>query len=399
MAFSQSFVLGENTLNRLDEVNIPCVNRKKPITSTRKREQKPLNGITISNGYANQSPTADTVSAHKLLEVVDESPTEKTNMFGTSIRERLKNASTSKKNNRKHMRRSRSDPITASDSKISKSSTYKPSFSEEFGSMFDSSMEYEDSRANKKTNIKLDEKFGEDDFDAYIFDLQTPTIQKEANDTKSTNSLIVLSDSGGSDQVNLSEVERLMRTEDFDKTADSPAKVDNEEPKDKLEWEDSAFFNDLLTSQKEVVTAEPELFLDEHDDIFANMVIDGECVSMLSGQIEDAKALEADMESCFLEMSIQLSETNATEAKSMHKTASQFETSMFSRSISERVASVEVPKKTDLQNNLSLARPNTRSIDNLADWGCSPSIIKAYKKKGIHEMFQWQVECLSNPKV
>lgn len=414
MAFSQSFSFGENTLNQLDvcEVNIhrvgTSVNKTKSITPTRKKSQQPLNGISISNGFANMSPVSDAINSNKILDVVDESPTEKTNVLGKSIRERLKNASTSKKTERKHIRRSRSDPISASDSKISKSSMYKPSFTEEFGSMFDSTMELDepDERANKKTKIKLDEKFLEDDddFDKFFGDIQTPAMQNDAqggNDTKSTNSLIALSDSGESDQVNVSDIERLMHTENFDQTADSVvALVKKDESQNELEWEDSAFFNDLLASQQNGENSEENGKIDpKRNDSHKDVVIDADCVSMPCGQNEDIRAMEKDLENCFLEVSIHLSNLNSTEAKSIHRTGSQFETSMVSRSISDRVVSSGTDTKTDLTNNLSIIRPNKLCIDNLADWSCSASIIKAYKKKGINEMFEWQAECLNNPKV
>ena len=36
---------------------------------------------------------------------------------------------------------------------------------------------------------------------------------------------------------------------------------------------------------------------------------------------------------------------------------------------------------------------------NLKNWGLPPQIADRYKQKGIVEMFDWQVDCLSNPKV
>lgn len=409
MAFSQSLSLGENTLNQLDvcEENIhsagSSVKKNKAITPTRKRSQKPLNGVSVVNGStANQSPTTDAIHSNKMLDVVDESPTEKTNVLGKSIRERLKNASTSKKNERKHMRRSRSDPITASDSKISKSSVYKPSFTEEYDCIFDSSMELTepDDRGAKKTKVKLDEKFEEDDFDVIFADIQTPGMHRndeQGNDTKSTASLIALSDSDGSDQVNVSDIERLMRTENnFDKTADPSAQVDNEQPKDQIEWEDSAFFNDLLASQQNDVNAKA---IEESNDTLADIVIDAECVSMPSGQNEDdRKMMEDNLEECFLEVSIQLSNLNATEAKTVHRSGSQLDCS-FSRSITQRMTALDEIRKTDIVTNLSMVRPNKLCIENLTDWSCTAPIIKSYKKKGIHEMFEWQADCLSIPKV
>lgn len=409
MSFSQSLLLGENTLNQLDvyEVNIQCVDDKngsksnKLITPTRSRTQKPLNGLSFTNTSVNLSPSLDALNSNKVLDVVDESPTEKTNVLGKSIRERLKNASTSKKSDRKCMRRSRSDPITTSDSKISKSTLYKNhGFTEEFSSMFDSTMELDetDERANRKTKIKLDERFEEDDFDMYVDDIQTPTcMQHEANNRNDTkdSSLIALSDSGGSEHVNVSEVERLMQAEHFETVDPSLIRVENDEQNDGIEWEDSAFFNDMLPSQQNTINAE------QNDDTLPDVVIDVECVSMQSKQIDinDDETAEDELASCFLENSIHLSNLNATETKSNNKNGAQLDTSLFSRSISEAMISNQITEETENTKNLSVVQSNRLSIENLGEWGCSAAIIKAYKKKGINEMFEWQAECLSNPKV
>lgn len=417
MSFSQSFSLGENTLNQLD-VYAGCVgktinrNGKSHITPTRKRSQKPSTvRLLPPSDFVISSPNSDLISSNKVADVVDESPTEKSNVLGKSIREQLKNASTSKKTHRKYMRRSRSDPITNSDSKISTSALHrKHGFTDDFA-MFESTMELnetDDDRTNRKTKIKLHEKFDEDDFDKYMQNIQTPNLNNNGggNDTKSSDDLIALSDSGGSDQhVNISEIERLMRTENFETV---PASLTNDEQKDDdIEWEDSAFFNDILVSQQNNTKSTEEkendvsLFDDQPD-----VVIDVECISMQSSQHVDKDAEEDAFESFFSENKDHVSNINSIEIKSMNKTAvSQLDASIFSRSISDQVisnevlpASIIVPK-TERASNLSLAPINKLSIDNLREWNCSASIVKAYKKKGILEMFEWQAECLNNPKV
>lgn len=392
MAFSQSFSLGENTLNQLDvcAVNIHSVGKNVNNNKTRNKSQRP----TIDNSVY-QSPDAG-----KMLDVVDESPTEKTHLLGVSIRERLKNASTSKKSERKYMRRSRSDPITTSDSKVTKQSVYNQVMSEDFGSMFDSTMEYDetDDRTSKKTKIKLDEKF-DDGFDKYLQNIQTPSMAKDSkhNETK-TSDLIALSDSGESDNVNVSDIERLIQSENNNKTADSPSKSATDEPKDEFEWEDSAFFNDLLASQQDnTKNGQDKMEMKENEDSLADVVFDVECVSMQSGRDE----VEKELESCFLEVSMQLSNLNATETKPIQTTGTQHDTSLLSRSItiSDRVNSNAMRKMSTEVNCLLTIQSNKLSIDNLAEWNCSAQIIKAYKKNGIQNMFEWQAECLNNPKV
>lgn len=399
MAFSQSFSLGENTLNQLDvdEVNLPSisknVNKNKPITPTNsKRSHKTLNSKSISNDFANRSPVCNENNSTNLLDIIDESPTEKTNVFGKSIRERLKNASTSKKYDRKHMRRSRSDPITASDSKRSdKSSAHRNhGFTEDFGTMFDNTIEWdapdELTRKKSKHKIKLDEKFEDDDIDRYFENFQTPGMQRPCIDTNKTknNSLITLSDSGELEHVNVSEIERLMRTENFGKAENSSVE------QDEIQWEDSAYFNDLLASQQKTVHQD-----NEHDSL-AEVAIDAEVISMHSGRIE---TVDDEMESCFLEVSMHLSDLNASMTKSMHKNGTQLDASILSRSIKEKTVADDDLRHIEASHNSIIPLANKLSIDTLSEWSCSASIIKAYKKKGIEKMFEWQAECLSNPKV
>lgn len=62
----------------------------------------------------------------------------------------------------------------------------------------------------------------------------------------------------------------------------------------------------------------------------------------------------------------------------------------------------ETPKKEQiLIENKKESNPprNTTALKDIANWNLPPSIIKEYHSKGIRQMFDWQVECLSNPKV
>lgn len=389
MSFSQSLSLGENTLCQLDicEEKVNNVNNNKDTELTTSISSRTLNGKSKSVNIGNESPIASQTTSNKGLEIIEESPTEKINVLGKSIRERLKNVSSSKKSDYKSMRRSRSDPIKANNTKHMSSQMH--GFSEDMNIIFDDSTfvtdEMENRTQNKKSKIKLDEKFEQDDFEKLFGNIQTPKLyENEANiDTKNT-SLIPFDDSDELGDVDISEVERLMRTENIEKTVNE--KIHNESAND-IEWEDSAYFNDLLASQQNELNIEPK----QIEESLADIVVDTEHVSMQSCQND---GIDDELESCFLEVSVHLTNLNASENKAIPKIGTQLDTSVFSRSISEAAINEinEVPES-------AISVLNSRCIDNLKEWNCTQSIIKAYKKKGINEMFEWQAECLNNPKV
>lgn len=427
MSFSQSLSLGEQTLFQLDvcEGNIHCngknaLNNNEPIVAKINRNpQKLLGASSPSVNLECQSPGIRLSNDNKGLDVIDESPTEKVNVLGKSIRERLKNASTSKKSDRKYLRRSRSDPINgANNSKRSDSLGLfeKCGFSEDTDLFLDSTMDWSETKSDhtthqkSKISQKLDDKFENDDFDIYLNDIQTPRIQKEQTiheHNAKDDSLIALDDSAEmevDEEVNVSEVKRLIQTEKFEKTVEEVTEKKDDCLDDGIDWEDSAFFNELMASQQNVndVAAPVQQAESPLDD----MVADPEYISMQSNQRD---AVEEELELCFLEVSLELSNLNATETKSeTQRMGSQLDTSVSSRRLGERsmIHATQSSNNTTTNGNyggnrsLALPKPpNKRCIDNLTEWDCSAAIIKSYKKKGILEMFDWQVECLSQPKV
>lgn len=402
MSFSQSLSLGDNTLFQLDmcEGNIPSntenLNKHREAVSTpTSKSSKTVNNKLKSEVSSKVSiPSAGETNSNAVLDVIEESPTEKTNVLGKSIRERLKNASSSKKSEYKSIRRSRSDPITSNSSKRSTSSTRTNGMSEDMN-IFDSTFELDrtENRSHKKSKIKLDEKFEQDDFDRYFGDIKTPKIPANIAENEAKNcSLISLDDSNEFEDVDISEVERLMRTEHLEMTDHVTVSKAHNEPIDDIEWEDSAYFNDLLASQQNEPLGEPK----EIEDSLADVVIHTEHVSMRSCQTE---GVDDELESCLLEVSMHLSHLNATETRATSRIGTQLETSIFSRSITETINSNGAARNQSEVTESAIRMLDNRSIDNLVEWNCTQSIIKAYKKKGIREMFEWQTECLSNPKV
>lgn len=402
MSFSQSLSFGDNTLFQLDMCEGNMNGNSEDVNKNRQNVPKTTNkssGNVNSKLISVDSKTIRNVSTDEtntVLDVIEESPTEKTNVLGRSIRERLKNASSSKKSEYKSIRRSRSDPITSNSSKRSLSSTHMNGMSEDMNIIFDSTFDYDvvENRPHKKSKIKLDEKFEQDDFDKYVGDIKTPNIRANICETGAKNdSLILLDDSDEFDDVDISEVERLMRTELFEKTENETVSKTHNEPIDDIEWEDSAYFNDLLASQQNEPLGEPN----EIEDLLGDVVIHTEHVSMRSCQNE---GVEDELESCLLEVSMHLSHVNATiENKAISRIGTQLDTSIFSRSITETINSNDAIREENEVRESAIRMLNNRSIDNLIEWNCTQSIIKAYKKKGIREMFEWQTECLSNPKV
>uniref|UniRef100_A0A182JNC4 DNA polymerase theta n=1 Tax=Anopheles christyi TaxID=43041 RepID=A0A182JNC4_9DIPT len=70
---------------------------------------------------------------------------------------------------------------------------------------------------------------------------------------------------------------------------------------------------------------------------------------------------------------------------------------LFSASLLNRSNKVDCEKKTLLRSNMSLDQ--TKDLRLLANWGLPSSITSEYAKKGIVQLFPWQVECLSRKEV
>lgn len=419
MDFSQSFSLGENTLNQLDvyDQNARSVDKKSNgkefISPPRKPAQRERN-VTIYKNVINSSVTkTPDVHIQQPLEVINESPTDKSEICGQSIVERLKNATSTKKSNRKHFRRSKSDPVSKNGSTDTSSdeTLYRHiGLSEDFGSMFDSTMEWNDVEKNEpKSKSNLMDKFEDDGFN--FMDIETQPIQRKLDDTNSSKEtgIIELNDSSGTENVNVSDIERLMKTIDSDhddqhsfnifspeidkrcqRQYSETQKHQTEEQGAKSHWEDSAFFNEFLGSQSVAV-------IDKHDPI-EEVLIDADCSIPAQNM---TSFVENEMKSCFLELTNEISKLDESIGHPSQSTQNLHATNSIQnrvKSNESRIISMEATKSPEMNSNGSIKRCKL-DIENLSEWGCTSAIIREYKNRKIHKMFEWQVECLSNPKV
>lgn len=420
MDFSQSFSLGENTLNRLEkdayDWNVRSVdkksNNKEFLTPPKKPTRREGNPKICKNVIDRSVSKTPDVCIQQPLEVINESPTEKSDIFGQSIVERLKNATSTKKSNRKHLRRSKSDPVSKSapTNTSSGESLYQNiGLSEDFGSMFDSTMEWNDMDKNEpKSKSNLMDKFEDDGFN--FMDILTQPIQRKLDDTNSSKEtgIIELSDSSGTENINVSEIERLMKTvgpdhedqhsfnifsPEIDKQSQlrsiATQKCQTNGQIVKSHWEDSAFFNEFSESQLDVV-------IDKHDPI-EEILIDADC--SISAQTMTS-FVENEMKSCFLELTNEISKLDDSIGCPSQSTQNLHASSIQNRikSNESRIISIGATKSQKTISNGSM-KSCQLDIENLSGWGCTSAIIREYKNRSIHKMFEWQVECLSNPKV
>lgn len=444
MSFSQSFSFGDDTLDKLDVCgaeNERATEQKTTTKTTHQHEISPHNRNpnrppqqgTSSRMLPPNAPVdtrspdpRETVTTKSILDVIDESPTDKKEVtLGRSIRERLKNASTSKKYHRKHLRRSKSDPLSKDELSMGSMSVDRTHLkssmllADDMGGLLDSSDEWmaQAMPANRslKSKSKLCDKFGDDDMDSFLNNIDT---QPPNHDN--TKELIAISSSD--EDVQVSAIERMLNGIDASRnatfnvahsingtlpkeessfldnlSADASSEMDQNICADSMEWEDSAFFNNLNGSLGDLSKANGVDEANGQAETNVDVLIDADC--NVSVQHVD-HVVDDELESCLLEVSVELSRLNDT-----HR-LSQATSQLANNNTSQRPA-IPIVKSQTLNTTRSEVNPSKATktqlclsdINNLSQWGCTPAIVREYLKRGIQSMFEWQVECLSKPEV
>lgn len=405
MSFSQSFLFGDETLERLD-VCEPVSEQPQSTTPNKNANDTKVKPLYMPPPSDVASPDHRETNAKNIdLDVIDESPTDKRDMtLGRSIRERLKYATTSKKRQRKHMRRSKSDPLSIDEaslvSSVDRTHAKSNTVPENHGTLLDSSDEWMVAAVSvnrsHKSKSKLCDRFssGMDEMDSFFKNVDT---QPNANASKE---LIAIS-SSDEDQV---AIDRMLNDMDGTSNATFTLNLQPKEPAipandvkscdESIQWEDSAFFQNF---NETIGDLEPPAANGLNDNVQAetnlDVLVDGDC--NLSVQHVDRVA-DDELESRYLEVSLELSKLNETNQLSQL-------TPQLMHSMSRR------PSISGMQPFAESSAPNvsakpksqscTRDINSLAQWGCTPAIIREYLKRGIQTMFDWQVECLSKHEV
>lgn len=426
MSFSQSLLIGDNTLRELDKCENERVYPAEFVTPSGKRKCSTTNNVTLVkkscerniNNDANNNKEAN-ASINVLvppLDVVDDSPTDKSHTLGKSIKERLRNISAIRSEEKRNLRRSKSVTVSKNQTE-----NQHPVYllntankrSKGTGSAFDSKVQCKSKYKSDRTDLDGDS------FDQYIQNIQTqhktvksPNLQNQARTERSLEREGNFSELFSSqftleaEQLNVSKIERMMQTKvNITECPIVPGSEnlfsDNDicdgnnahglsvaNPKDSIQWEESLFFDNsdvIAQHEKSLINAMRE---NEHESIKLEQSahVEADLHDFIAEEIQFCKA-NKDISMVLMELNNKSSH-NASSAQLLHQ-------SPFNRT------SKICEGKTKNLNRSRTRRSHLSATDmaNLADWGCSNLVLNEYRKKGIERMFEWQADCLGNENV
>lgn len=447
MAFSQSFLIGDSTLNQLDNYEM-----EKIIDNNNKRNPKNLifdratssKNIPITNANVNISPEMNNnMEESKMtrpLDVIDESPTDKSHVLGKSIKEQLKKVSSRKKSGR-HLRRSRSDPLTKIETSDSKSAQNE---FDDIDSMFDSSWSIHSKVEKSKAQRRLSDKceWDDDGFDNCLKDIQTQLNSPKTPISQRSRVVRPLQKSLQTDnlEANMFESNFSLEMEGFEfSKIDVEKQLDNnigghkkghndsialfsgdddwtpmaiknqnftqkekdqcdqsEDAVNEIQWEDSAFFNSFRETQLNDVV-ETSCKEKKEASIAVDALLDLDS-SIFNADLDEEKN---EMESRLLDVSLELSKMNESLVKisqSLKRCNSPMNISLSSQHNSKRTKLTDALMENEIESN-KVVNTSILDVNNLTTFGCSKIIIKEYLKKGINRIFEWQADCLRNSNV
>ncbi|XP_058838608.1 DNA polymerase theta [Topomyia yanbarensis] len=417
--FSQSLVLGDRTLQSLENQASRPVPNSTPPTAAGHRSTR--SSKTIQRQSSDEQQT---------LEVIDESPTNSSRLKGNetrhkSVRERLRTVSTQSRS-RKGLRRNKSDSLTLNAAEEQQRQTSKKARSESrepislvgdnFSEMFRSDIRFDglsgrqqveknsEEHSQKEINIS---KLLESDI---CFEMPVTSGHKDttANKTKHSRYSNECADIFGSSDFSMdlqprsqSLVETVHESNGyenlFDKsvfTLEAPTK-----PIKKMEPMISSSINNFICSEDlmEFSGLQESLRVKEDD-------LDVQDVSALVENVNFTQIPVADSASerqkidDLLSQEVERSKNTVLESLRIDNHSAQNATinqtiaaasSSFRCQLEKSQSSVSEPMSLNVSTNLRL----------VANWGLPAAVIKAYARKGITELFQWQADCLANAKV
>lgn len=95
--------------------------------------------------------------------------------------------------------------------------------------------------------------------------------------------------------------------------------------------------------------------------------------------------------------------TPLADVKSMepNKAKSVYEKQTIKAAVDKKPANKKViPDATETENKQKIKLSNNlEELKSISAWNLPLSILKEYERKGVRKMFDWQIQCLSNPKV
>lgn len=380
------------------------------------------------------------------LDIIDESPTNKTCIASRSLRyQRQKHSSTNKTNNRKSKDTklpesndfidespnnqttnitSRSTRLRSQNQRRIENPKSKPAEaasnnSENYSEFFKNSLEFGDEPGKSTAELaalSIDnslEKYFNTTFESPIDPINVKLSQNfdaMFQDSESSETqLLDIAITHSEDFADLSFTD--FRSFTFNEAVPKAASQD-------IEWDDSIEFNNIVipTDETDLATLRQTELMVNNDvavgidnDIFAQDFLPQRTVknnSTLDSQKTVAQFMSEEMDKCIDVVKSALGEDELISTSFIGSQQQLNQSSLSNIVLNWSMVDVPRPKVVESTNYVtqqevqatSKSLPTT-NLSSIESWGLSKEIVQGYVKKGIQTMFPWQVECLSNTKV
>ncbi|XP_062540713.1 DNA polymerase theta [Armigeres subalbatus] len=437
--FSQSLFLGENTLDRIEK---QAIQSKKPdIHST-----PPTSGGTNRRVTRSSQAVKRQSSDEQPLEVIEESPTNNVTRFGggnvsrqKSVRERLKTIGTQSRSSRsrKAFRRNKSDSIVSKGLDATEVGVSCPqkakarSESREQLDLIDSELLKSDvhfdglsgvealAAGAQKTEINISKLLDSE------ISFEMPALSNHQNEKEKPTDAKVARNSDEFENMFGStdfSMDLLPRSQSLVSSRRASKNYDNmfeqsaftlevpEEPR-AAEPHVTGYFQEPVEDKelREFSELQESLRVDPDDPELANLSevieIPLSIENVTFTRIPSVESLGVEQQEMdkFLSEAIEKSKTSIVEVlenarqANLSRTLSMTQNHTFPSQIPSKPNVVNMRSEPSSDGSMSLnSSKNLRLVSN---WGLPAAITKAYERKGITELFQWQADCLANAKV